>query len=100
MEYFKVSNEYLTIKKAFGNYGKAQQYIINNVNEIEQFTSKQNSFANVMAGSFWDMGNETLSFNYQGKLVVFGKQLDESEAKAFKTFMESEIKKRVKKLAD
>lgn len=96
MEYFKISKEYITLKKAFGKYGKANQYNLSNIHDIAIIETKQNSYANVMAGSFWDMGNETISFEYQGKFITFGKQLDPIESKALITFLAKEIKLRLK----
>lgn len=96
MEYFKFSDEHLVIKKAFGKYGRAHQYILNNIHDFQKIQTKQNSYANVMASSFWDMGNETLSFNYHGKPVLFGKQLEEKEIESLSTLIKKEMKNRLK----
>lgn len=92
MEYFKLSPEKMIIKKAFGKYGKAYEYLTSNIKNIELIPQKEKGFAKVMTGSFWDLGNETISFEYLNKKVIFGKQLDLKESKSLLTFISKEIK--------
>lgn len=92
MEYFKFDNDRLIIKRAFGKYGKANEYLYDNISEIKELERKERSFASVMGGSFWDISNETVAFKYFDKQVIFGVQLEEKEAKQLKKFFSDEIK--------
>ncbi len=91
MEYFKISPNKITIKKAFGKYGKANEYLLHNIDDIELIPQKQNGYARVMSGSFWDLGNETVSFDYLNKKIIFGKQLEAKEAKSLANLFKKEI---------
>lgn len=93
MEYFKITKEKLIIKKAFGKLGKANEYLIENISNFQLIQHKPNGFAQVMSGAFWDLGNETISFDYHNKKVIFGKQLQPAEAKKLLTFVKTEVKK-------
>lgn len=92
MEYFKFDKDRLIIKRAFGKYGKANEYLYDNISEIKELERKERSFASVMGGSFWDISNETVAFKYFDKQVIFGVQLEEKEAKQLKKFFSDEIK--------
>lgn len=94
MEYFKFDAEKLTIKRAFGKYGKANEYMYDNISELKVIERKDKSYSKVMGSAFWDIGNEALSFMYHGRQIIFGVQLEPAEAKSFKTFFSDELKKR------
>lgn len=93
MEYFKVSKGKLILKKAFGKYGKAQEYLISNISNLDLIPFKENGYARVMSGSFWDVGNQTVSFDYHGQKIMFGAQLDKNEASSLKKFIDAELKR-------
>ena len=97
MEYFKFENERLIIKRAFGNWGKADEYLYDNISELKQIERKERSFSKVMGSSFWDIGNEAISFKYFDKLIIFGVQLEDKEAKDLVSFFKAEIKHKNKK---
>lgn len=97
VEYFKLEKNSLVLKKAFGKIGKANQYLYENMGEIKLIESSPRSFANVMQGAFWDIGNESVQFEYYGKQILFGTQLDANEANKLKQFINAEMKKYAKK---
>ena len=96
VEYIKLDKDSFLIKRAFGKMGKAHTYKYNEMRELELIDQPVRSFANVMGSSFWDISNETLNFEFQGKVVNFGIQLEAEEAKKIKQFIDAEIKKRSK----
>ena len=96
VEYIKINSDSFLIKRAFGKMGTAKSYNYNEMRELELINQSARSFANVMGSSFWDISNETLNFEFQGKVVNFGIQLDTEEAKKVKQFIDAEIKKRSK----
>ncbi len=97
VEYFKLDKDVLIVKKAFGKIGKAHSYQYANMSPVKILEQKANSYSVVMQGAFWDIGNERLSFEYQGKSVIFGIQLDPEESKKLKEFINLEIKNNKKK---
>jgi len=97
VEYLKLDKDVLIVKKAFGKIGKAHSYQYANMSPVKILEQKANSYSVVMQGAFWDIGNERLSFEYQGKSVIFGIQLDPEESKKLKEFINLEIKNNKKK---
>ena len=93
VEYFKLNKDSLVIKRAFGKIGKAHSYSFKNIGPIKTTEQKEKSYSTVMQSAFWDIGNEKLNFDYDGKSVMFGIQLEAPETKKLKEFLNSEIKK-------
>jgi hypothetical protein len=98
MEYFRFKEDRLIIKRAFGNYGKANEYLYENISELKEIERKERSFSSVMGSSFWDIGNEAVSFKYFDKLIILGVQLNEKEKKVLKEFLDKEIKRKMRML--
>lgn len=94
VEYLKIDNQTLLIKRAFGKYGKASSYLYSNMGEIKLLDNSKKSYSWVMQSSFWDIGNEALSFECDGREVIFGIQLSIEEGKKLKDFLKTEIKRR------
>lgn len=92
VEYIKITNDTLIIKRAFGKIGKAHSYLYNNMGKVELLEQKERSYSAVMQSAFWDIGNERLCFDYHGKSIIFGVQLDATESKKMKEFLNKEIK--------
>ena len=93
VEYFKLDKGSLVLKKAYGKVGRANSYLYENMGELKLIEISPRSFSSVMNGAFWDIGNESIQFEYYGKQVVFGRQLEIDEAKKLKKFINTEIKK-------
>jgi len=97
VEYFKIDHKALVIKKAFGKIGKANSYAFENMGEIKLIEVSSRSFANVMQSAFWDIGNGTIQFEYHGRQVLFGYQLEKKDSEELRKFLNSEISKYKKK---
>lgn len=91
VEYLKLDKESLLIKRGFGKLGKANDYKLANMGSIEILERPARSFSWVMQSAFWDIGNESLEFDYHGKKIIFGVQLEEIETKQLKQFLRTEI---------
>ena len=91
VEYFKIDSTSLLIKRSFGKVGKAHSYLYENMSQLTSVDLSERSYANVMQSAFWDIGNGTIQFEYYGKQILFGLQLDKEEAKKMKQFLNSEI---------
>lgn len=91
VEYLKLDREALVIKRGFGKFGKAQSYRLSNMGTIEILERSSRSYSWVMQSAFWDIGNESLEFDYLGKKIIFGVQLEEEESKKLRQFLRTEI---------
>lgn len=96
VEYLKIDKDSLLIKRAFGKIGIARSYLYTNMGLIQLLMRPEKSFSKVMQSAFWDIGNESIEFEYEGKKIIFGIQLDSSESKKLSEFLKTEIKKRQK----
>lgn len=79
-EMIRIKGEEMSIKNAFGSYGRAQFFNTNNVHRFGVIPYDFTKFGQFMDRAFWEMGGETLGFEHGGRKYRFGKQLDEREA--------------------
>ena len=91
VEYLKLDKAGLVIKRGFGKFGKAKSYNLVNMGSVEVLERPTRSYSWVMQSAFWDIGNESLEFDYEGRKIIFGVQLDEKETKQLKQFLRIEI---------
>lgn len=80
-ELIRIKEETMTIKNAFGKYGKARLYQIENIKKFGTIPYDFTKFGQFLDRSFWEMGGETIGFEHFNKGVAFGKQLSEAESK-------------------
>lgn len=62
--------------------GKIRSYDLNLVSEVRFLEIEKGNFADVFNQSFWVKGGERLEIACQAKVIRFGMQLSDSEAKA------------------
>lgn len=80
-ELIKIDEVAFTYKKSIKKYGKAVPYYLENIKKMTLSQPKPNSIQAVWESSPWVQGGERLEFEYRGKLVRFGRKLEEKEAK-------------------
>ncbi|MGM0480045.1 MAG: hypothetical protein ACQERC_12560 [Bacteroidota bacterium] len=80
-EFIKLDQTALRIKSATGKYGKARQYLIENISKFSVVEMKDTSFQKVFEDSAWVRGTPRLRFEYMGKSIGFGRKLEEKDAK-------------------
>ncbi|MBI2257835.1 MAG: hypothetical protein HYU67_02940 [Flavobacteriia bacterium] len=78
-ERFKINESAFSIKKSYFNYGKAQSYLLQNINKLRGVDIKENSLQSVWESSPWIGGGERFEFDYLGKVVRFGRKLNSKE---------------------
>lgn len=81
-ESIKFIGDKLIIQEVLLGRGKPKTYFVQNIARIDIDMPKQTNFFEVLNHSFWVMGRPYLSFEHQGKIVAFGRQLKETERKA------------------
>lgn len=82
-EYIKIDSSAIRIKRSLGNYGKAQQYFLENISKLSVFELKENSFQAVYEQSPWIRGTNRIQFEYLGKTISFGRKLNDKDTKLF-----------------
>lgn len=95
-EYLKIDKISMTIKTSIRNYGKAKEFFIENISKIKVSVPEKKSFQQAYENTPWIRGGERLEFEYQGKVIRFGRKLDEQEAKQLFQLITSRIDSHLK----
>lgn len=62
---------------------------VNLVSNLEALKEEENSFVKMMSSAYWNIGKESLVFEYKGKDVFFGKELDEKDSNNIQKLIKS-----------
>jgi hypothetical protein len=92
-ERIRVDVEGMSIKNAFGSYGKAKFFMKDNIKRMEVIRRDPSKFMQNMDQSFWIMGGDSLQFKYMRSSFVLGKQLEERDAKALAQLFDKALRK-------
>lgn len=79
-ELIEVKGDTLNLKRSFFTFGKTHSYFIDNIRNFEIIEVSPRSWAHHYEKGWWVLGGQRLSFEYFGRRVVFGMQLNEREA--------------------
>ena len=71
----------MTLLKKIKERGIPKKFEINLVRNPEILKEEENSLVKMMSSAYWNVGRENLVFEYQGKDVFFGKELNEKDSK-------------------
>lgn len=82
LEKIKIRDRKLFYRKAVSGRGKIKIYEFDFIKDFKVIESKENSFFENLNNSYWVIAGEKLAFDYYGKEIKFGFQLNESDAKA------------------
>ena len=91
-ELLRIREDNLTIKNAFGNYGKARLFQIENIQKFGTIPYDFKKYGQFLDRSFWEMGGETIGFEHFGKAIRFGKQLSDQESKQLAKILQKAFK--------
>jgi len=80
-EYIRIHDNQLTIKRAINSYGKTYSFLIGNIKGMDRRDLPERSFSAELEKSFWVVAGERLKFDYMGREIRFGLQLNDEEAK-------------------
>ena len=95
-ELIKIDEAALHFKKSIRNYGRSIPYYFENIKKMALYQPKEKSFQSVWEASPWVRGGERIDFEYQGKLVRFGRKLEEKDAKLLFQLITKKIEERLK----
>jgi hypothetical protein len=95
-EMMKINEAAFSVKRAIGNYGKAHQYFLENIDKLQVDQPEENSFQTAWEKSPWVVGGERFSFEHKGKMIRFGRKLNEKDAKLLFNILAKRLDLRVK----
>lgn len=96
VEKLKVKNGYLHVKREVGGKGKNHLYEIDVIKDLRYF-EEEGELRKTLNRSYWVVGGENIAFDYFGKTIRFGRQLEEKEANALIKLLRQEMKTSRKK---
>lgn len=92
-ERIRITDDTLSVKNAFGSFGRAHLIPLSEVERIEVVQRDPKKFVHSLDQSFWIMGGEGLMIRYAGKRMPLGKQLSEKESGALAKEMDRVIRR-------
>lgn len=95
-ELIKIDEVAMTYKRSIRNYGKATPYYLENISKIRMLHPPVKSIQSAWEKSPWIMGGERIEFDYLGKVVKFGRKLNEKDAELLFKFLTKRIEKQVR----
>lgn len=96
VEKMKIKDGYLYMMREIGGKGKKKVYEIDVIKDLRR-QDEANDLKRTLNRSYWVVGGETLAFDYFGKSVRFGLQLDEKESSELLKTLQREMKASRKK---
>jgi len=96
-ELIKIDEVALYYKRSIKNYGRSIPYYFENIKKIALFQPKAKSIQSVWEASPWIRGGERMEFEYQGKMVRFGRKLEEKDSKILFNLITKKVEERVRK---
>ena len=96
-ELLKIDEISLTIKKSIRNYGRSTPHYFENIKNLKFELPESSSIQGIWESSPWVNGGERFSFEHFGKIVRFGRKLDEKESQLLSNLITKKIKERTKK---
>jgi hypothetical protein len=95
-ELIKIDEVALNYKRSIRTYGRSVPYYFENIKKMAVQNPKEGSFQSVWESSPWIAGGERLEFEYQGKIVRFGRKLEERDAKLLFDLVTKKIEERLR----
>ncbi|XOV68920.1 MAG: hypothetical protein ACFHU9_06990 [Fluviicola sp.] len=96
-ELIKIDEVAMTYKRSIKKYGKANPYLLENIQKMRVSTPKENSVQAAWEKSPWVVGGERLEFDYMGRLVRFGRKLNEKDAEMLFRYITKRIEQQIRK---
>jgi hypothetical protein len=92
-ELIRITPSELSVKNAFGAYGRAVSVPLSSVERMEVVKRDPRKFLHSMDQSFWILGGDTLVVRSSVRRLPMGKQLSEREAGALAKSMDEAMRK-------
>ena len=85
-EFIKIDQDRFSIKKSIWGFGKAREFLLNNIKNLEMESLKENSYAKVFNDSFWVVGQGTIIINVLKKTTILGPKFHLKMARKWSKF--------------
>ena len=96
-EFIKIDDRAFHLKKSILSFGKSHPYYFDNIKNFNYELPKNGSLQSIWESSPWINGGERFTFSYFGKIVKFGRKLEEKDCKLLYTLVSKRIQERKKK---
>jgi hypothetical protein len=90
-EIIKIEKSHFFYKRDNRGAGKVGTYEAEFIHDLAKYKGRQSDMVSNFMNSYWVVAGETLSFNYYGKEILFGMQLDEKESSALLKLIKEEL---------
>jgi hypothetical protein len=91
-EKIKIKEKKIFYKRDVSGKGKIKTFEIDFIKDLRIIEPKENSFTENLNNSYWVIAGEKIAFDYYGKEIKLGLQLDEIDTKALLKLIKNEIK--------
>jgi hypothetical protein len=88
-----IKNGLLLYKEDINGRGKTKEFDLNLISNLELITLTNGSIADTFSQTFWVKGGERIQFTCQSKVIKFGMQLADDEAKKIISALNKQLKK-------
>ena len=83
--------EYMSIENRIAGRGIAQQFDLSWIKNLRIVEHKEQYFWQAMNQAYWNIGQESLTFEFKGKEIYFGRDLNPIESKDVLKFLKSQL---------
>lgn len=90
-EFIKIDKISFSMKRGIGQFGKMNEYFLENISKMEMHLPKEKSFQQAYENSPWIQGGERIQFEYLTKTYRFGRKLNEKDAKMLFQFVTKKV---------
>lgn len=91
-ELLRIHEQTLTYRMAYGRFGKPQVFHTEQIKRFGTVPYDFTKFGEFMDRSSWVIGGDMLGFDYDSKKVLFGKQLEDQEARQLARIIEKALR--------
>jgi hypothetical protein len=95
-ELIKIDEVALHYKRSIKKYGKSIPYYFENMKKVSLEQPKSGSFQAIWESSPWVGGGERIEFDYKGRIVRFGRKLEERDAKLLFDLITKKVAERMR----
>lgn len=97
-ESIKIIDDKLVVKEVVFGRSLPKNFFLENIGRFEADDPKDTNLLEALNQSFWVKGAQYILFDYQGKRISFGRQLNKNERKSLVTLLNNELIQKRKKL--
>jgi hypothetical protein len=90
-EFIKIDKISLSMKRGIGQFGKMNEYFLENITKMEMHLPKERSIQQAYENSPWIQGGERIQFDYLTKTFRFGRKLNEKDSKLLFQFVTKKV---------